>query len=124
MVAVQTLFERHRVAEANIKNAVIMRKRQGGVDMLGSDTRNYAGINNTKIAMMISDLIEGGAIITGNNPWNVDTRRHGVMLKAEWNETASTLVVSIAHSGWFVSRRRIWSILDELISHIQRIETI
>ncbi|HUI45162.1 MAG TPA: hypothetical protein VL122_04090 [Nitrospirota bacterium] len=92
--------------------------------MPGADTRNYAGIDHTKIDMMVRELSEVGAIITGNNPWHINTRQHGVILTAEWNETASTLVVSITHCGWFVPRRRVWSILDELISNVQRLETI
>ncbi len=92
--------------------------------MPGANARNYAGIDHTKIDMMMRELSEGGAIVTGNNPWHVNTRRHGVILKAEWNETASTLVVSITHSSWFVPRQRVWGILDELISNVQRLETV
>ena len=91
--------------------------------MPGADTRNYGGIDHAKIDIMIRELSEGGAIITGNNPWHINTRHHGVILTAEWNETASTLVVSIAHSGWFVPRQRVWSILDELIGNVQKFET-
>ena len=92
--------------------------------MPGADTRNYAGIDHTKIGLMIRELSEGGAIITGNNPWHINTRHHGVVLTAEWNETASTLIVSITHSGWFVPHNRIWSILDELIGNVQRLERV
>jgi hypothetical protein len=101
-----------------------MRKQLGGIDMPGASSRNYAGIDHSKIDVMIRELREGGAIISGNNPWHINTRQYGVMLKAEWNEAASMLVVSITHSGWFVPRQKVWSLLDELIGNVQRLETV
>jgi hypothetical protein len=91
--------------------------------MPATDSHNYANINKTKIDLMFSELVKSGAKIAGNNPWQIDTNRHGVHLTAEWNESASMLDVSVTCSNWYVPREKVWSSLDEIISHVQKLET-
>jgi hypothetical protein len=88
------------------------------------DTHNYAGINSGKIDLMLGELIKRGAKIVGNNPWQIDTNHHGVHLTAEWNEAQSMLNVSVTRSNWYVPREKVWSSLDEMIDHVQKLENV
>jgi hypothetical protein len=78
-------------------------------------TRNYNDINWTKIKLMLNELIARGCIITGHNPWDVTTHHHGILLRAEWNEAASVLTLSVMRSNWYVPHEAIWSKVDSLM---------
>ena len=75
----------------------------------------YANINKTKIEMMFKELSDRGAAVTGQNPWDINTYYHGVILRAEWNEAASILAVSVTHSNWYISRETVCNQIDSLI---------
>ena len=86
--------------------------------MLGCGTRNYNNIGRAKIESMLNELIARGCIITGHNPWDVTTHHHGILLRAEWNEAASVLILSITRSNWYVPHETIWSNVDSLMLHM------
>jgi len=86
--------------------------------MPGCGTRNYNNISRAKIELMLNELIARGCIIGGRNPWDVATHQHGITLRAEWNEVASILTVSIKRRNWYVSHETIWSNVDKLMLHI------
>ena len=83
----------------------------------------YANINRAKIDMMFNALIDRGAAIKGHNPWDIDTYHHGVILRAEWNEAASTLAVSVTHSNWYISRETVCNQIDSMMRDIKVLET-
>jgi hypothetical protein len=53
--------------------------------------------------------------VTGNNPWDVDTRDHGVKLRAVWDQAARLLMVIVTAAGTFVTPTAIWDKLDPLM---------
>lgn len=69
--------------------------------------------------MMLRELQNNGAVISGDNPWAVDTRRSGVKLKGQWNEAASCLEVAVVGRDWYVPRSTIWKEIDELMRQIR-----
>jgi len=83
----------------------------------------YAQIGRAKIDIMLNALTDSGAVIRGRNPWDIDTYHHGVILRAEWNESASTLTVSVTHSNWYIPRETVCNQIDALIRDIQELET-
>jgi len=83
--------------------------------MAGLCTRNYANVDKEKIDEMLNILSSNGAEITGRNPWEIETYQHGILLRAEWNETALTLSVSVTGRNWYVPNETIWSNIDSLM---------
>ena len=88
-----------------------------------SGTRHFTGITRLKIDMMFKALATHGAAITGSNPWDIDTRRHGVILRAEWDEAASILALSVANRSWYVSSAKVWDHVEPLMRTVQERET-
>jgi hypothetical protein len=84
----------------------------------------YVNINQVKIDMMFNALLSRGAVITGSNPWDIETHQHGILLRAEWKEAASTLAVSVTHSNWYIPREMVWNHIDSLMHDIQEMETV
>jgi len=85
-----------------------------------NEKRQYEKITRDHITVMIRAAIENGAGITGENPWHIDAGRHGILLRAEWNETASTLTVSITHHNWYVPRDEVWEAIDSLMNPVTK----
>jgi hypothetical protein len=88
-----------------------------------SGTRHFTNITRSKIDLMFTVLTSHGAAITGSNPWDIDTHKHGVILRAEWNEAASTLALSVAGRSWYVSSAMVWDQIDPLLRTVQERET-
>jgi hypothetical protein len=86
--------------------------------MQGCGTRNYNNIGRAKIELMLNELITRGCIITGHNPWDVATHKHGIIIRAEWSEEVSTLTVSITGRNWYIAHETIWSNVDSLMFHM------
>jgi hypothetical protein len=86
--------------------------------MPGCGIHNYNNISRAKIELMLNELIVRGCIITGHNPWDITTHQHGIIIKAEWNEAASTLTISITGRNWYVPHETIWSNVDSLMLHM------
>jgi len=86
--------------------------------MAGFCSRKYVNIDKGKIDTMLNILCSYGAEITGSNPWEIETYQHGVVLRAEWNETALTLSISVTGRNWYVPNETIWSNIDSLILDI------
>jgi hypothetical protein len=84
----------------------------------------YSNINRDTIDMILKELIDNGAVIRGQNPWDIVTYHHGVILNAEWDEAASTLAVSVTHSNWYVPRDTVCNYIDSLMRDIQKLESL
>jgi hypothetical protein len=70
--------------------------------------------------MMLSEAILQGAIITGSNPWNIDTRLHGTVLRVQWDETNMTMAISVVRANWYIQRETVWSTIDSLLHSFKR----
>lgn len=82
--------------------------------------RNYDRVDQKKIDAIIKALRDGGATVTGNNPWNVDTRKHGVKLQGRWSPNTLSLIVT--GKNFYVPCGEIWKNIDELMGHIQAVD--
>jgi len=80
-----------------------------------NDRRSYRGITGDWISSVIHELTSGGAQVSGNNPWHIDTLQHGVKMKVEWREETSMLFVTITNRNWYVSRHDIWNTIETLM---------
>ena len=84
---------------------------------------HYANINKEKIDAILKALKKSGAHITGNNPWDVDTKSHGVKLRGTWNEEKSTLAIIVTDKDFYVPCSKIWDTIDPLIHHISSLSS-
>lgn len=57
-------------------------------------------------------------LVSGNNPWDIDTHKHGVKLQGTWDQQSSTLSVIVTDKDWYVPCSKIWETIDSLINHI------
>jgi hypothetical protein len=87
--------------------------------MLDRGSRNYDNIDREKVEAILKALSEHGSQVTGNNPWTVDTGKHGVVLKGEWDEESLTLTIALAHAGWYVPRKKVWEHIDSLMRQLR-----
>lgn len=81
--------------------------------------RNYDGIDRNKVDTILKGLISHGSAVIGNNPWTIDTRKHGVMLRGEWNEATSVLTITVTKADWYVPRKAVWENIDALMHDVQ-----
>lgn len=68
---------------------------------------------------MLDELTAHGSYVTGNNPWIIDTKEHGIRLKGAWNADNRTLTITVTHSNWYVIHRAVWEKIESLMSHFQ-----
>jgi hypothetical protein len=80
-----------------------------------NNRRSYPGITTALISTMVHDLAAGGFRVSGNNPWDIDTRLHGIKIRAEWQERSSVLSMTITDRNWYVSHDDVWSAIDTLM---------
>lgn len=81
-------------------------------------THTYNGIARNNVDAILKGLTTHGSIVTGNNPWTIDTKKHGVLLRGEWNEATSTLTITVINADWYVPRKAIWDNIDTLMHDI------
>jgi hypothetical protein len=93
--------------------------RPGVPDGGNCGTHSYGNIDQTKIDAIITQLKSNGATVSGNNPWDVDTRNHGVKLQGAWSKKTSKLSVAVIDRNWYVPCTKIWDTVDPLIHYIQ-----
>jgi hypothetical protein len=78
-------------------------------------TREYGDISKQRIDMMLSEAVSQGAVITGSNPWDIDTRLHGTVLRVRWDETKMTMAISVVRANWYIQCEMVWSNIDTLL---------
>lgn len=81
--------------------------------------RGYPNITQDKINLMIAEMRKQGMGVTGANPWDVDTKQHGIKLRGTWNGATRTLSIIVTAKDWYVPCGKIWEKIDPLIPHIQ-----
>ena len=82
-------------------------------------THSYDNINKAKVEAIINALTVHGSVVTGTNPWSIDTRKHGVRLHGEWNQETSTLDITVTDADWYVPGKTLWESIDSLMSRVQ-----
>ena len=83
----------------------------------------YDNIDKSKVDAILKALIDHGSLVRGDNPWSIDTQKHGVLLLGEWDEETSKLSITVTDAEWYVPREKIWESIDSLMSpFISRIE--
>ena len=82
--------------------------------------RIYDNIDKAKVNVILKALTDHGSLVLGSNPWNVDTGRHGVLLRGEWDEEASMLSITVTDANWYVPREKIWENIDSLMQAVHQ----
>ena len=82
-------------------------------------THFYENITRAKVETIITALADHGSSVTGNNPWSIDTKKHGVRLQGEWNEEASILEITVTHADWYVPSKTLWENIDSLMGQVK-----
>lgn len=83
---------------------------------------HYGNITKIKIDQILEQLKQNGAIISGNNPWDVDTQKMSIKLQGTWVEGTSTLSITVTEKGWIVPCSKIWDTIDPLINHVSSLQ--
>ena len=89
-----------------------------GEPMRDQGTHTYGNVSGKKVDAILDALIAHGSVVTGDNPWIVDTRKHGVLLRGDWNEEALTLAITLADSDWYVPPSAVWENIDALMRNV------
>jgi len=87
--------------------------------MRNCGTRIFENITKSRIEAILRGLIDHGSVVTGINPWDVDTRNHGVRLRGDWIEESSKLTITITDADWYVPGKQIWENIESLIRLVQ-----
>jgi len=87
--------------------------------MRNCGTRIFENITKSRIEAILKGLIDHGSVVTGNNPWDVDTGNHGVHLRGDWIEETSKLTITITDADWYVPGTMIWENIESLIQLVQ-----
>lgn len=80
---------------------------------------SFSGISIDSINKIFSALKANGASVQGNNPWKVDTNKHGVVLWGSWDEPTSTLLIGVKDKALLVPCSKIWDTVVPLILAIR-----
>ncbi len=87
--------------------------------MFKHGTHSYDNINRAKVEAIINALEVHGSAVTGQNPWSIDTQKHGVRLEGIWSEETSTLDITVTHADWYVPSKTLWENIDSLMSQVK-----
>lgn len=93
------------------------------------EARTYQRVTSKVKDALIARLHAAGMIVTGNNPWNIDTHEHGVKLRAVWDPTkqALKLIVTTGAGGIFKGELpsslvcpEVWKKIDPIMTELTR----
>jgi len=117
--------EAERLTAAQSAGKVIEREKEIadllpklGVGQCG--VRSYAHVSERVKDQLLTKLPREGMSVTGNNPWDIDTRQHGVKLRAVWDARAQELklVVTTGKIWGLISCDDIWKQLDPKLKEV------
>lgn len=86
--------------------------------MASNKEKTYENITKPKVDLILEKLRSNRAIVSGNNPWDVDVNQHKIKLRGTWQENRSILRIEIIDSAWYVTNSQIWERIDPLIRNI------
>jgi hypothetical protein len=87
----------------------------GRVFMRNYGTRTFENIDKSRVDSILKVMADHGSLVTGTNPWDVDTRTHGVRLLGVWNEEASKLSITVTDAAWYAPPEKIWEHIESLM---------
>lgn len=90
----QTETERQAAAESAAKVVERERKIAAALSSLGvgqCGVRTYPRVTERAKNTLLAKLRTEGMGVTGDNPWDIDTRQYGVRLRAVWDPKASVV---------------------------------
>lgn len=88
-----TVAQSAAVVETRAKTIQEAQAAIGGLGRCG--LRTYGDVSAAKKDMLLVKLHAQGMIVTGGNPWDVDTMTAGVKLRALWDPAASKLYLVV-----------------------------
>jgi hypothetical protein len=125
----QTKEQGQAVVESAAK--VVERERQiaEALQSLGvgqCDVRTYGGITEQVKDALLAKLSAEGMGVSGNNPWDIDTHKYGVRLRAVWDPRASVvkLIVTTGKGTEVipflksVTCKDIWNEIDPIMKEV------
>ena len=83
-------------------------------------THRFGNITRKKVDAILDALSAHGSKISGGNPWNVDTGKHGVKLLGEWSEETQTLAITVTDADWYVPGKAVWETIDALMREVEK----
>ena len=111
--------------EAVRKSAEVVIKRSAAIEAalvnLGTGdcgVHSYQNVTVEERDRLLAGLARQGMDVTGTNPWNIDTGRHGVMLRAIWDPQTNTLHLIVSDSDVFAPCNAIWSEIDPAVKAV------
>ena len=80
----------------------------------------YQGITQAKITEMLQDLASIGATVSGTSPsWTITLNHYGVVLQGTWDESNSTLTVTILAKDSYVTCGEVWDKISSIMKGLQ-----
>ena len=123
--AAQTEAERQAAAQSAVRVLEREQKIAAALASLGvgqCGVRSFPRVNERVKNALITRLRGAGMVVTGDNPWNIDTHEYGVKLRAVWNPTASVLklIVTSGKGGYLglVTCEEIWKKIDPILKEV------
>lgn len=123
----QTDAEKQAVADSAAK--VLERKRQIAealrtLSVGQCGVRTYPRVTERAKNSLLARLRTEGMGVTGDNPWNIDTRQYNVKLRAVWDPRAQAvkLIVTTGRGGLagLVTCEEIWKKIDPIMKDVVR----
>ena len=85
------------------------------------DPHIYKNVDKAHRDMLMSELGKAGATVTGSNPYDVDTHKSGVKLRAVYDEPGQTLTVSITDKPsvpFMDVCAKVWGSIDPAVNKV------
>lgn len=121
----QTEDERRAVAASAAKVVARQKEIAAALASLGvgqCGVRTYPRVTERAKNDLLVRLREEGMSYAGNNPWNIDTRKYGVKLRAIWDPDAQAvkLIVTSGRGGYLglVTCEEIWKEIDPIMREV------
>lgn len=112
-----------RLAAADSASRVLEREKriEGALASLGvgqCGVRSYPRVTPQVRDAILAKLHADGMIVTGDNPWDVDTQMAGVKLRAVWDPRTQVLRLIVTASALFATCEVIWERVDPSLRSI------
>jgi hypothetical protein len=117
----QTGAERNAVADSAAKVQDRGKRIEEALANLGvgqCGARSYSGVTPQIRDAILAKLHAEGMVVTGEDPWDIDTQVAGVKLRAVWDPGAQVLRLVVTASAFFAPCDAIWGRIDRALHGI------
>lgn len=80
-------------------------------------THTYDGYDQQKSDAILAEMKKLGFTVTGDNPWDIDTHKFGVKLRAQWDKSTEVLSVIVTDKSVLASCSAVWDKIDPVLGH-------